>query len=263
MLIAQITDCHIQPDGTDPAGGFDTAADLARIIDFLNAYAPQPDFVIATGDLTERGTPEGYAHFVSLVKPLKAPLLAIPGNHDKRDPFRAALGPISQIGTDTPFLHFVQDHDDPEFGPFRFIAVDSIEAKETGGHQCAERLAWLDERLSEAQDIPTVIAMHHPPFHVGIPVFDNFGFQGLEAFRTLIERHPQIDLIMAGHVHRAFTTRLGSAFVYVSPSTSYAYPLEMRAGAPFGRRDEAPAVSFHLRTGPRSWVSHVQPVARP
>ncbi len=42
----------------------------------------EPDLVVATGDITHRGSPEQHARAASLLRSLGPPVLAVPGNHD-------------------------------------------------------------------------------------------------------------------------------------------------------------------------------------
>ncbi len=260
MIIAQITDFHCPgEDGRRPPG-FDPAADLAHAIAAVNALDPQPDVVIATGDLTDLNTAEEYAHVARLLQDLKAPVMAIPGNHDDKAPLVEALSPIARTGPASPFVNHAEIISDDRFGPLKIVLLDSQAPKTVGGVMCADRLAWLRSELTRDLEMPTVIAMHHPPLLTGIVEFDGYGFEGLEAFRTLMDDSPQVDLIMCGHIHRALVGRAGRAPVVVSPSVTYAYPLEMRPGIKLARKPEPPAFTLHIRTGPRDWTSHVQPL---
>ncbi len=260
MLIAQFTDFHVPAKDVPPRDGFDPAADLAHAVLALNALDPQPDLVIATGDLTDKSTPEEYAHLTGLLKPLKAPLYAIPGNHDAKAPMVEALTGLAVTGPAEPFVHTALDFDDPAHGPLRLILVDSHQHETVGGVQCAERLAWLEGMLAGADDSPVVIAMHHPPFELGIPVFDRFGFEGMDAFRALVSRFPTVSLIMCGHIHRALTTTIATTPVFVCPSVAHGYPLERRPGYPLNKSPEPPGIALHQRTAPATWVSHVVPI---
>ena len=59
MLIAQISDLHVAPDGSFIRGFVDSNALLARAVEYLNAMTSRPDLVLATGDLTDHGTDDG------------------------------------------------------------------------------------------------------------------------------------------------------------------------------------------------------------
>src|SRR5262245_54595008 len=132
MLVAQITDTHITPPGTLFMGIVDTAAALARAVAALNRLDPLPDLLVLTGDLAESGKPEEYAHLRSLLPPLRMPVFAIPGNHDAREPMRAAFagdGYLPRQG----FLNYVIDD-----YPLRIIGLDTLVPGEGGGDLCPD-----------------------------------------------------------------------------------------------------------------------------
>ena len=50
MMIAQITDMHIKPEGVLAYGRFDTAPYLGRAVEHLLALKPRPDVVLCGTD---------------------------------------------------------------------------------------------------------------------------------------------------------------------------------------------------------------------
>ena len=96
VLIAQITDTHIRPEGSLAYGRVDTSAFLARAVDHILHLDPRPDVVLGTSDLVDGGTPAEYARLRHLLSPLPMPIYLIPGNHDDREALRAGLRGLSQ-----------------------------------------------------------------------------------------------------------------------------------------------------------------------
>ena len=88
MLIAQITDTHIKPEGSLADSHVDTSAFLARAVDHILHLDPRPDVVLGTGDLVDGGTSAEYARLRHLLSPLPMPVYLIPGNHDDREALR-------------------------------------------------------------------------------------------------------------------------------------------------------------------------------
>ena len=89
--------------------------------------------------------------------------------------------------------------------PVRLIALDTLVPGQVGGLLCAERLIWLAARLEEAPARPTLIFMHHPPFVTGLQAMDAMGLEGKEELAAVIRRHPQVERLVCGHVHRPMT----------------------------------------------------------
>jgi 3',5'-cyclic AMP phosphodiesterase CpdA len=88
VLIAQISDTHIKPEGSLAYGRVDTSAFLARAVDHILHLDPRPDMVLGTGDLVDGGLLVEYAHLRHLLSPLPMPVYLIPGNHDDREALR-------------------------------------------------------------------------------------------------------------------------------------------------------------------------------
>ena len=60
MLIAQMSDTHVQLPGGLLDRNYDTAGNLARAVRHLNGCTPQPDVVLLTGDAVDSGAPAEY-----------------------------------------------------------------------------------------------------------------------------------------------------------------------------------------------------------
>ena len=250
MLVAQITDTHITPPGTRFMGVVDTASALAQAVTTLNRLDPSPNFVVLTGDLVESGKPEEYAHLRSLLTPLRMPLFAIPGNHDAREPMRHAFAGDGYLPREG-FLNYVIDD-----YPMRIIGLDTLVPGEGGGILCSERLHWLDNILAAAPDQPTLVFMHHPPFMTGITRMDRLGLSGSAAFAEIIRRHPQVERIACGHLHRAIECRFAGTVAGTAPSTAHQIVLDLRPDARVGFAFEPPGYQLHHWRQDAGLVTH-------
>ena len=222
MLIAQITDTHVQLPGGLLDRNYDTAANLERAVHHLNGFAPSLDVVLLTGDLVDVGSPAEYGRVREILSDLKAPLYVIPGNHDVRDAMRRAFSAGRYLPQDGYLQYTVEDW------PVRFIGLDTLIPGQHGGRLCATRLQWLAARLREAPARPTVIFMHHPPFRTGLTVMDAMGFEGAATLAELVQSHPQVRHVVCGHVHRPIVTRFGGTIASVCPSTAQQAVLDLR-----------------------------------
>ena len=54
---------------------------------------------------------------------------------------------------------------------------------------------------------------------MGSPWIDALGLQDAGDFLAVIERHPQVRAVLAGHVHQSFETARGTTRYMTSPST--------------------------------------------
>ena len=257
MLIAQISDFHIKARGQIAYRVVDTATCLREAVAAIAALDPQPDMVVATGDLTDFGRPEEYALLRELLAPLKQPVYLIPGNHDERDAMRRAFsgdGYLPAVG----FLHYtVEDY------PLRLVALDTVIPGEAGGRLCDERLGWLERTLSASPERPTLIIMHHPPFATGIAHMDRIGLADAAAFAAILSRHPQVERVLCGHLHRAIQARIGTnAIASTAPSTAHQVALDLRPDGPSRFMMEPPGYQLHLWRPESGVVSHTGVIGR-
>ncbi|HXZ01540.1 MAG TPA: phosphodiesterase [Stellaceae bacterium] len=251
MLIAQITDFHIKARGRIAYRVVDTAACLAAAVAALKALDPRPDLVVATGDLTDFGREEEYALLRELLAPLAMPVYLIPGNHDEREAMRRTFRGDGYFPAQGFLNYTVEDH------PLRLVALDTVIPGESGGRLCAERLAWLDRTLASAPERPTMILMHHPPFQTGIAHMDAIGLDGADAFAAVLARHPRVERVLCGHLHRSIQAPIGRrAIASTAPSTAHQVALDLRPRGPAAFMMEPPGYQLHLWRPATGVVTH-------
>jgi Icc protein len=250
MIIAQITDTHIRVPGKLAYRRVDTAKYLAEAVANLNRLDPVPDVVVMTGDLVDFAKPEEYEHLAALIAPLRPPVFLLAGNHDGRDAMRAAF-PDHRYLPREGFLHYVV-----EDWPVRLVALDTLIPGEGGGELCDARLHWLERMLAASPRRPTVVMMHHPPFRTGIDFMDGHGLRNADGFARVIARHPQVERVIAGHLHRSIQCRIGATFASTCPSPAHQIVLDLRPKAPLAFAMEPPGYQLHVWTEGVGLVTH-------
>jgi 3',5'-cyclic AMP phosphodiesterase CpdA len=244
MIIAQISDPHIRAGVTAHVGD-QSGAHLERAIQHLIQLPAPPDVVLVTGDCAESGSVAEYARFRELLRPLSMPVYVIPGNHDDRANLIASFGAQG----DAPLAGFVQYVVD--VAPVRLIALDTNIPGHGAGYLCAERLGWLEQRLAEAPDRPTLLFMHHPPFPTGLAPFDQIGLENADALGAIVARHPQIERIVAGHVHSTLQRRFHGTIAMTCSSTAYRLLPDLQRPVGLAAIMEPPVCLLHV-WGPAS-----------
>lgn len=251
MLIAQISDMHVKAPGELLYKRIDTPSFLERAVAHINALDPSPDLVIATGDLVEAGTRDEYAHLRRILAPLAMPVYLIPGNHDARDALREVFADHSYLPP-SGFLQYTI-----EGLPVRLIALDTLMPGKGYGVMCRERLDWLEARLGES-DRPAILFMHHPPFECGIDAFDGMRLnEGGERLADIVRRHPHVERVMCGHVHRPIQVRWAGTVGSIAPSTAHQATLDFHEKAPLSLMMEPPGVALHLWKPGIGLVTHL------
>jgi 3',5'-cyclic-AMP phosphodiesterase len=256
MRIAQITDLHVDTDGGFMRSFVDANAKLAAAVAFLEERSGGLDAVLVTGDVTNHGRPEQYELLLELLAPLTIPTYLVPGNHDEREAFRTAFGDRAWVPAAGPVDYVVDDH------PVRLIGIDTTEPDRHDGEFHPEQAEWLDAVLSEQPDRATVIFGHHPPFLTGLWLFDAMRLNGSELMRDIVARHPQVRLVVSGHVHRPVSSAWGTVALTTAPSTTHQNRCDLHPDEGAGVTDETPMLQIH-RIGPDQVITHTMPFEAP
>jgi 3',5'-cyclic-AMP phosphodiesterase len=135
--------------------------------------------------------------------------------------------------------------------PVRLLALDTVVPGSDGGALDAAQLDWLAAQLTAAPRRPTVIFMHHPPFDTGFRALDRIRLDAPSAERlgAIVVRHPQIERIVCGHVHRSIQARWSGTTVSVCPSTAYQALLDLGGEQYAIALEEPPAYQLHFWNG--------------
>jgi 3',5'-cyclic AMP phosphodiesterase CpdA len=253
MLICQLTDLHVRPEGAAAENMPETNLLTERACRVAEAFKPRPDVIIITGDLTERGLGEEYATLAAMLgRTLSVPVYVIPGNHDQRENLRAGLAHLPGVGTDPQFVQYAVEH-----YPVRLVMLDTLVLGADHGELSGGRLDWLDRTLAAQPSKPTLVGMHHPPFVTGIPHMDKIALLDPEAFRAVIARHPQVERIVCGHHHRPIVGQCAHAIASIAPSVAHQLELTFDPSDTGAFIFEPPAFQVHAWQPENGFVSHI------
>jgi len=167
---------------------------MERAIDEINASPAE--FTLFVGDLVNAGTkPENetfYPQWLEIVKRLKNPFHAVPGNHDPPDIFTKHIQPK----TDTTFDH----------KGYRFICFNDTRTDSHLGFVTPEQLAWIRGLVEDAAEkgLRVILVAHviyHKNLHpdVGWWIRDPNG--GKEFGALLREKGGTVVAFFAAHFH--------------------------------------------------------------
>jgi len=255
--IAQISDLHIKPPGSLAYGRVDTAAALERCVTALNAFMPRPDFVVISGDLADTPTAEEYQYLKRLLAPLELPFAGIPGNHDSRELMRAAFPSAGHAFLSGPLNQRV------EIAGIDLLLLDSSVLGKPHGELDAPTLQWLEATLASSPHRPALVFLHHPPFKTGIWHMDRQNLLNSAELAAVVSRHPRVQRIATGHVHRATLTTFAGVATTICPAPNHAVDLDLAQLREPSFKVEPPA--FHLHSwfpgeGFGSVVTHQVPI---
>lgn len=165
----------------------DGDAVFRTIIGEANTRAPL--FVFHGGDLVSTGSEREYTALTDMLKDLRIPLYAVPGNHDVlgdgRTFYRALFGPA--------YYSF-------NYGNVHFVALDT-----SSGGLDENQYRWLEGDLKGYQNECVIVFMHHPPFDPRAGESHAFSSTAeRDLFLDLMRRY-QVDRVFASHIHGYFT----------------------------------------------------------
>ena len=194
ILVAQITDTHLFADESQTMKGFPTVRSLQAVLNQLAELQPDLDLLLLTGDLSQDETIASYEQLRDRLTPLNLPSYWIPGNHDQQLD-RMAIGLCNDL---------ISPEKTFQRGGWQFLLLDSTLPQQVQGRLSDQALSHLDQQLQQFPAHPTLIALHHPPLAINSAWMDAIGLENREAFFAVIDRHPQVKLVIFGHIHQEF-----------------------------------------------------------
>ncbi len=236
-ILAQLSDLHLNDD--DPAPTLALRAAVTGVL----ALARPPDAVVLTGDLADHGRPSEYALVRAEVARLPMPVYPLMGNHDDAGALLAAFPAL-------PGVEYAVT-----VGGVRLVCCDTTISGQSGGDLANPE--WLDAALAEEPGTPAVVAMHHPPYRVGVDWIDRMGQRRPERLAGVLARHPHVVRVIAGHVHAGSVCGFAGTVAATCPSTFRQGRID--PGGPPALSDATPGFALHLVDG-RHTVTHFRPV---
>jgi 3',5'-cyclic-AMP phosphodiesterase len=245
ILIAQISDFHLVPDGALYYGIVDTNALARRAVAAVNRLRTRPDAVVVTGDIIERAIAEDYAIARDVLEKLEMPFYLLAGNHDHTAGLKWWFAGCGFVAA-SPFpdrLCYAAD-----IGTIRLVALDSSVPGSPHGAVGANQLAFLDRELALVSDRPAVVAIHHPPIATGNRSMDRFGLIDAKELATIVAQHKNVLRILCGHCHRSVLGAFAGTTVAIAPAVGHQLELALDGDDTFGFNLEPPAFLLHRWT---------------
>jgi len=133
-----------------------------------------------------------------------------------------------------------------EVGDLDLLLLDSSVPRKPHGELEERTLRWLDATLASSPDRPALLFLHHPPFKAGIWHMDRQNLLNASELEPVIRRHPRVQLVATGHIHRATLTMFAGVPTTICPAPNHAVDLDLAELRAPSFKVEPPA--FHLHT---------------
>lgn len=204
----------------------------------------KPELVVISGDFTQRARTEQFKEACRFLERLKGAgheVLGVPGNHDVPlyDVLRRFLSPLSR------YRRYIDDtlcpyHEFPGTAVLGINTARSLTFKD--GRIDDEQIAFIRESFARTgPDVVRILVTHHPMFALPVGDGPELG-EGVGrhemALRAIAEAG--IDLLLAGHHHRASTHHARDLVTDAGPA------LVVQAGTATSTRLRDEEQSFNL-----------------
>jgi len=206
--ILHITDPHLHAQTDAMMRGLNTYESCKAVIERVMEEPLRPDAVIATGDLVQDETRQGYERFAELLAPLHVPVHCVPGNHDSPRIMADVLS--------TPPFHFCGS---AVYGNWCLIMLNSAIRWDDGGRLETNQLQILEQTLRRHPQHHALVALHHHPLPTGSRWLDGVNLRNSAEFLRIIDAFPRVRAVAWGHVHQAKQTLRNGTLMFSTPST--------------------------------------------
>ncbi len=209
VRVLQLTDTHLCRESGGKLLGMDTDHSLQAVIELAKRERPDPDLLLATGDLADGGALTAYQRLQGYLAQFDCANFWLPGNHDER----AAMEAVAD-GADTLAREL-------RIAGWQVLLLDSQVAGEVGGRLGEDELVFLENALTgaEAEGLYSLVCLHHHPVEIGCEWLDEQIVTDADAFFSLLERFPGARAVLWGHVHQQIDRRFLGLRLMASPST--------------------------------------------
>jgi 3',5'-cyclic AMP phosphodiesterase CpdA len=187
MLIAHLSDVHF---GAEDKTAISVAAQ--------KILCAEPDLIIVSGDLTQRGKRVEFAAAKAWLDQFPHPILCTPGNHDVPllNMISRAYKPFSR------YARFMQHFE----GPARVEAVTVADINTSRGWQFRKNWAEGSVDLEDLETVlsgtgaPRILTCHHPLISSPQAPLKTRTRRGARASELVAKS--QVELLLTGHVHK-------------------------------------------------------------
>lgn len=208
--IVQITDTHLGAEPNTPLVGMDTDDSLGAVLALVRARSANPNLLLATGDLSDRGALDAYFRLRTYTRDICEHQFWLLGNHDHAETLRkSAEENVNLLRNDI------------RIGSWQILMLNSQIPGEVGGRLGPRQQAILEQGLEHAAEagLYTLVCLHHQPQPVGSAWIDSQAVRDAdEMFETLV-RYKGVKGVLWGHVHQEVDYLYEGVRMLATPST--------------------------------------------
>ena len=208
--IIQITDPHLFKDTNGELLGINTQASFSQVLSEIQQQRYDYDLVLATGDLVQDNSDEGYLRFRQEVKALNNKMVFwIPGNHD----FQPKMFEILKEDSVSAKKHILLGD------KWQILLLDSQVQGVPHGQLEEEELAWLKLKLQEYPQRYSLVVLHHHLLSTGSAWLDQHNLRNANELAEVLAPFKNVKALLYGHIHQQVDSEWLGYQVMATPST--------------------------------------------
>jgi len=192
VKLLQITDPHLFKDTSKDLLGINTHESFSQVLKEIQAESFNYDVVLATGDLVQDSSDEGYLRFIEMVKPLNKSVFWLPGNHDFQPKM---VEHLSQPPINASKHLLLGKH-------WQVILLDSQVSGVPHGELSAYQLDWLKTKLAENPARHSLVVLHHHLLPTNSAWLDQHNLRNAHSFSAVLAQFNNVKGILYGHIHQ-------------------------------------------------------------
>lgn len=207
----QITDPHLFKDEKSELLGVNTYQSFVQVLNEIKEQDFDYDFVLATGDLVQDSSNEGYLLFCEQVKRLEKTVFWIPGNHDFQPKMFEILD--QNQGNLNAKKHILLGKH------WQILMLDSQVFGVPHGELSQYQIDWLVSKLKDHPERYTLIVLHHHILPTRSAWLDQHNLRNAHELAYALAPFDKVKGILHGHIHQAVDAEWKGYKVMATPAT--------------------------------------------
>lgn len=208
--VLQITDTHLGAEPNTPLLSMDTDDSLLAVLELAGKVLPEPDIMLATGDLSDQGALSAYFRLREHTRSVCPHQFWLLGNHDHAETLRQATDDNKDL-----------IRNDIRVGAWQIVMLNSQIPDQVGGRLGPRQLALLEEALQAGAHagLHTLVCLHHQPEPIGSAWIDSQAVLDADDMFGVIEQYSGVKGVLWGHVHQEIDYVRKGVRMLATPST--------------------------------------------
>lgn len=207
----QLTDSHLFKHATEELLGINTQRSFEQVLTEIQSSPFNYEFILATGDLVQDSSPEGYSRFCQGINTLDKMTFWIAGNHDFQPCMDEWLNE-KQVNL-SPKKHILAGK------YWQILLLDSQVYGVPHGELGQYQLDWLQMKLAEYPDRHSLIVLHHHLLSTHSAWLDQHNLRNAEQLADLLAPFKNVKGILHGHIHQQVDDIWNGYPIMATPST--------------------------------------------